>query len=262
MLDEVPCNSDAADNWIFGKPSGNWTGLKSNGVNLMIALKPVENCTKGAYNRKWNRWKGQNTGVHLYFPEELEHLELCRIYRCTQQISRFYEAVLTKITTTLQINNSFHSFTPGHEILGEPPEVLMLPKCPCVGFLPKNCSIAFGVDGKDKNYCGNPQEHLLAAHVTKMFALLRRIQKKVIAEDEKITVIVDTATDRKKCVKWLENELEKNCISNVDVKTIEQCRGMELPTLVTITHGENIFHQVSLNCLRICVNHRLFSFKK
>ena len=248
MLDEVPCNSDFVHNRCFGGPSGNWTGLKSNGVNLMIALKPVENCTKGAYNRKWNRWKGQNTGVHLYFPEELEHLELCRIYRCTQQISRFYEAVLTKITTTLQINNSFHSFTPGHEILGEPPEVLMLPKCPCVGFA--------------NLYCENPQEHLLAAHVTKMFALLRRIQKKVIAEDEKITVIVDTATDRKKCVKWLENELEKNCISNVDVKTIEQCRGMELPTLVTITHGENIFYQVSLNCLRICVNHGLFSFKK
>ena len=78
-----------------------------------------------------------------------------------------------------------------------------------------------------------------------MFALLRRIQKKVIAEDEKITVIVNTGTDKRKCVKWLENELEKNCISNVDVKTIEQCRGMEFPTLVTITNTDIRNYQAS-----------------
>lgn len=225
MLDEVPCNSDAADNIFFGEPSGNWTGLKPNGVNLLIALKPVSNCRKGVVAAFWSG----NKGVHLCFPEELEHLELCRIYRSTQQISRFYEAVLTKINTssnfdTFQINNSSNSFTPGHEILGEPPEVLILPQCPCIGRIVVDC--------------GNPQEHLMAVHVTKIFALLRRIQKKVIAEDEKITVIVDTDTDRKKCVKWLENELEKNCISNVDVKTIEQCRGMEFPTLVTISQGQ------------------------
>ena len=198
---------------VFGSSSGNWRGLRSNGVNLMIALKPVDD-SASIHGRQ---------GIDLYFPEELEHIELCRIYRCTQRISQFYEEVITKIITTTsnyygsQINKSSNSNTPGHETLGERPEVLLLLKCPC-----------------KTTYCSNAQEHLLFANKAKIFALLRRIRTKVKAKDEKITFIIDTK-DARKCVDWIEVELKKNLIDSVDVKTIEQCRGMEFPILVTIT---------------------------
>ena len=48
LLDEVPCNSDSGTlRWWFGKPSGNWTELKLNGVNLMMALKPIDDSNVG-----------------------------------------------------------------------------------------------------------------------------------------------------------------------------------------------------------------------
>ena len=39
LLDEVPCNSDPGFECVFhGKPSGDWKGIKTNGVNLMMGL--------------------------------------------------------------------------------------------------------------------------------------------------------------------------------------------------------------------------------
>ena len=187
LLDEVPCNSDSGSfNSCFGKPSGNWTGLRSNGVNLMIALKPIDDGNIGPFAKIWARLRdGQEMGVNLRFPEEIEHLELFRIYRCTQRISRFYEEIVKKRQDFTefdsnydgpQINKSSNSYIPGHEILGEPPEVLLLPRCACI------------------HDCSNPKEHLLVANKSKIFALLKRIQTKVNAADEKITVIIDTTT--------------------------------------------------------------------
>ena len=150
----------------------------------MIALKPFDDSNIGPLAYGWMHGE-QEMGVDLCFPEEIEHLELFRVYRCTQRITRFYEEVVKKRQeeTTVdsnydgpQINKSSNSYTPGHEILGEPPEILLLPRCTCI------------------YDCSNPKEHLLVANKSKIFDLLRRIQTKVNAEDEKITVIVDTTT--------------------------------------------------------------------
>ena len=41
LLDEVPCNSDNGSfKLAWGKSSGDWRGLNSNGVHMMIALRP------------------------------------------------------------------------------------------------------------------------------------------------------------------------------------------------------------------------------
>ena len=52
LLDEVPCNSDPGfDNICYGRPSGDWKGLKTNGVNLIMALKPIDNSSsKGMFS--------------------------------------------------------------------------------------------------------------------------------------------------------------------------------------------------------------------
>ena len=235
LLDEVPCNSDSGSvNFCFGERSGNWTGLRSNGVNLMIALKPIDDGNDiGLFNYTWMRCKKQEPGLDLCFSKELEHLELCRIYRCTQRLSQFYEAIISKYNTASsldhgsQINKKSKSYTPGHEIIGECPEVLLLPKCTC--------------SNSDSAFCFIPQEHLLVSHKTKIFALLRRIQRKFKAENENITVIIKANynEDTSKCVEWIETELKKNLICNFDVKTIGQCRGMEFPILVSITDGNS-----------------------
>ena len=51
FLDEVPCNSNKCGlKLAWGKSSGDWRGLNSNGVNLMLALRPIgEGDTRAVY---------------------------------------------------------------------------------------------------------------------------------------------------------------------------------------------------------------------
>ena len=58
---------------------------------------------------------------------------------------------------------------------------------------------------------------------------------------EQVTVIIEVPTEsEKKCVSWLMEELEKEVVKKgkIFVKTIEQCRGLEFPVLVTISYFE------------------------
>ena len=42
LLDEVPCNSNKFGfNLVWGKSSGDWREIKTNGINLMMALRPI-----------------------------------------------------------------------------------------------------------------------------------------------------------------------------------------------------------------------------
>ena len=54
---------------------------------------------------------------------------------------------------------------------------------------------------------------------------------------QKLTVIIYTQINRKNCELWLKKEVMKEPYndSEIDVKSIEECRGLEFPVLVTIT---------------------------
>ena len=190
----------------------------------MMALKPTEDGrVRGLLNMLSDKILSRELQIELYFPENLKELQLKRIYRCTQKISRFYKVIVRYLQKfsftyyTSNINRSSISYKPGHEIVGELPELLLLPQCNCFG----NCKL--------------PLEHLLIANKVVIFALFKRLKLKI--KNDKLTVIVHMNLESKKCVHWLKEELKKESIINyVIVKTLEECRGLEYPALVTIDH--------------------------
>ena len=225
LLDEVPCNSDPGfDDIFYGRPSGDWKGLKKNGINLMMALKPVgASGFKGIFAYLLNKIMSRKTAIDLCFPEDIAHLQLSRIYRCTKNIAELYEGILAHINKPNQVNYGINSssilYSPGHEIHGDNPEVLLLPRCNCF------------------DYCKIPVEHLLHANKTKILAMLKRIQSKFTALE--VTVLIETLIDNQKCGDWMKRELKKETFLNGNIvfKTIEQCRGVEFPVLMTISDG-------------------------
>lgn len=135
LLDEVPCNSDNGSfKLAWGKSSGDWRGLNSNGVHLMMALRPLgEGDTRGIFTGLADYILSKEN-LDLLFPTHLMQIKLRRMFRCTQSIGRFHEQVVKGIKmcyTNLSpnVNNNSISYIPGHEIYGDNPEILLLPKC-------------------------------------------------------------------------------------------------------------------------------------
>ena len=196
LLDEVPCNSDPGFGSIFwGSSSGDWKGLKTNGVNLMMALKPIENSrSKGAFSDFLDKILSRKIAIDLFFPENIAHLQLRRIHRCTKNITKFFEEIVKHMNEAdlteenQSINSSSILYSPGHEIHGDYPEVLLLPKCNCFG------------------NCKNPVEHLLQGNKTKILDMIKRIQS--IFTTLQVTVLIDTLKDDQKCVNWLKTETD------------------------------------------------------
>ena len=111
ILDEVPCIINPRSiNYFWGKSSGDWRGIKSNKINLMMALKPTEDGkVRGLLNIVCDKILSRELKTDLYFPEHLKELQLTRIYRCTQKISRFYQLMvrhLKKFSFTYYTSNS------------------------------------------------------------------------------------------------------------------------------------------------------------
>ena len=191
----------------------------------MMALRPLgEGDTRGVFTGLADYILSKEN-LDLLFPTHLMQIKLRRIFRCTQNIGRLHEQVVKGIKmcyTNLSpnVNNNSISYIPGHEIYGDIPEILLLPKCAC------------------KSHCKNPMEHLFTLHKTKIFALLKRVQKKV--GPTKITVIIDLEGGsmcnlpghsqlqciQSKCISWLKEELEKmSCIKGeIIVQGIDESR--------------------------------------
>ena len=47
LLDEVPCNSDYGHSMCGRSSTGDWIDINSSGINLMVALKPVQDGSRG-----------------------------------------------------------------------------------------------------------------------------------------------------------------------------------------------------------------------
>ena len=200
LLDEVPCNIDSKhQNPFFGRPCGDWRSLKTNGINLMMALKPLEevNC-RGVFSNLIDKILSREKSVKLFFPEDLPHINLKRVYRYTKQISEFNEKIImclnqSKWNFSPKINASSASYISGHEIHGEIPEILFLNNCPC------------------KFYCQTPVEHFMIPNKAKIQAILERIQSKVSSA---ITVLIDTSSGSRTCVNWLMEQFNEGRESN------------------------------------------------
>ena len=168
LLDEVPCNSNSGRfSSFYGRPSGDWSGLNPCGVHLMMALKPFGDRTNGFFTYLADLILSSNQSLKLCFPEDNGQLRLARIYRCTQNISKFYELVVKNSGNTFtnydvfNINASSQSYNSGHEIHGEPPEILFLHQCNCFGF------------------CQKPLDHIFVENKSKILSLFKRLQGKV-----------------------------------------------------------------------------------
>ena len=229
LLDEVPCNSDPGfDKMLFGRPSGDWKSLKTNGVNLMMVLKPVDNSVmKGFYSFLIDKILSRKTVIDLCLPDDIAHLQLSRIYRCTKKIAEFYEEMVTHLNNPdIGVNYGMSSssilYSPGHEIHGDLPEVLLLPKCKCFG------------------QCRYPVKHLLQANDTIILAMLKRIQSK-FKTSEVTVLIAGTSKLAQECNNWMKTELNKEnvTVTNIVFKTIGECRGLEFPVLLTISFSSN-----------------------
>ena len=213
----------------------------------MMALKPI-----GEHSIAMDAKSSKQ--IKLNFPDNMEHLQLNRVYRCTQTILNFYKRVVKRLDANLFVTKfnswSANLYNPGHEIFGDLPEVFLLPKC-------QKCA----------DNCKSPLTHSLKklTNKTRILALLHRLHIKL--KPLRITVIIDIDFEKQECVKWLTEEFSqftcldflsseiklKNpnalCISTpleldakgtaeaFDVKVIEECRGMEFPALVTISYG-------------------------
>ena len=65
--------------------------------------------------------------------------------------------------------------------------------------------------------------------------LLKRIQSET--KSMQVTVIFNVYSSSHECINWLKEVLRKENTSNsVQVKAIEECRGLELPALVTMSN--------------------------
>ena len=142
----------------------------------------------------------------------------------------FFEVIVKNlnnyVVTSVSINSNAISFRSGHEIYGATPEILFIPKCNCFG------------------NCKTPLEHLFISHKTKIFEILNRIS--LTLKSKNLVVILTVGPDTRKCVDWLNEELtKKSTLKNVDVKTIEQSRGLEFPALLTISTEGKIAMELS-----------------
>lgn len=114
------------------------------------------------------------------------------------------------------INKNSHSYVSGHEICGELPEILLLSQCDCF------------------DVCKEPFNNLFIKHKKQILTFLKRITKQLTCD---MVVLIDAFPDSKECAAFLTEEVAKSDIStNVSVKVIEECKGLEFKALLTINN--------------------------
>ena len=104
----------------------------------------------------------------------------------------------------------------GHQIYGIPPEVLFLPQCTC--FL----------------QCISPLKHLFISNKATILKLLRRVES--THKSKQITIIVEFCSSQNACINWLNREIKnENLSSDIVIKDVNECRGLEFTDLVIIS---------------------------
>ena len=98
-------------------------------------------------------------------PADIKVLELTRVYRNTHRIQGFLSLAMEgwkKVSNSYHVNMSLGQESPGHELLGEEVECVLLPQF--------SCSL----------YCSDPVQHLLEDHWSLLLLLNNRLRGQVV----------------------------------------------------------------------------------
>ena len=129
---------------------GNLSLVKTHGVNLTIALQPTVYPVGDS-----NAYETPADSSVLDSPPGMTTLLLSRYYRHSHAIAAFAKTAIecweSKSSKTRRLIVGHGQ--PGHEVLGEVPECLLLPPCDCI------------------NFCANPEEHLIRTYLLKFRGL-------------------------------------------------------------------------------------------
>ena len=165
----------------------------------------------------------------ILLPAHMHNIVLSRVYRPTQNIAAI-------VNNTEDYRTSFFSgSTPGHEVLGDLPEVLTLGDCGCWW----------------SKYCRNPQHHILGRHLQKIVSVARRLRE----ENGEVTIILDMDCNFSSTLRPI---LETQGLADCSVKTMSDCRGVEYNTVLVIStqrygNSELLDEFISRGISSVCV---------
>ena len=189
--------------------SSDWSGADTRGLRLVLAAQPTTNTTT-------------SSSVTPVPPPGLTLLTLERVFRCTQRIL----LLLTHILQQLESSSTPYgkpSFPladagPGHEIPGDLPELLLLPRCSCTS-------------------CFTPLRCLYSPHWPTLLAVLTRLHEEGVGMQD--TVLMLNPVDQEaKCRAWVEGEVAgQPHLRGLRVKTAPEFRGSEAEVVVWCSGG-------------------------
>ena len=197
LIDELPPNTKGSEAF-----SGDWRGLRPGKVGLVLSLMPkADQTTASKYS------------IDIKSPPGMPVVTLTRVYRYTHSILNFFRFLMEDSTGDLHSPLCIpeNGFSYGHEVSGQLPEVMLLPRTVCL-----NASSA---------------EDLLESNKTALFKILETFGEK------SVTVLVDTCVveeEIRSCVGWLQKEVVGGRYPGIQVSTPESFRGLESGILVWI----------------------------
>ena len=203
LVDELP---PLTGDW---KSSCDWSGADTRGLRLVLAAQPTANTT--------------SSGTPVP-PPGLTLLTLERVFRCTQRIL----LLLTHILQHLQSSNTTFgrpSFPlaaagPGHEIPGDLPELLLLPRCSCT-----------------YTYCNTPLQCLYSPHWPTLLAVLTRLHEEGVGMQDTV-LMLHPGDQEAECRAWVEGEVAgQPHLRGLRVKTAPEFRGSEAEVVVWCGRG-------------------------
>ena len=183
--------------------SSDWSGADTRGLRLVLATQPT------GYT--------STSSVTPVPPPGLTLLTLERVFRCTQRIL----LLLTHILQQLQSSNTTFgkpSFPlaaagPGHEIPGDLPELLLLPRCSCT-------------------VCTTPLQCLYSPHWPTLLAVLTRLHEEGVGMQDTV-LMLHPGDQEAECRAWVEGEVAgQPHLRGLRVKTAPEFRGSEAEVVV------------------------------
>lgn len=218
LCDEMNPNPEASN-----LDNMDWRALDTSGLNLILSLKPLTSDFSPI---------SSSSPPQVLSPSNLPIIRLSRVLRCTQAISNLVQGIFKCIPATGDSNYnpkrnfSLKKVTPGHEIHGQVPELVALPICNIA--VPNSGCMA---SPSPSGWCDKPVEHLIKPNIVALENILTRLITRDNIPHQDITVLVQTYDDTA-ALAWLVNHFRH---TQVQVKTLDQFRGMESPVLIFVS---------------------------
>jgi len=190
-----------------------WSGLDTWGIICILCIQPT--------SPSWSpTWKPTKNPLALTLPPSLNLLILERVFRCTHKILNLLSHILQKMDQLIKPSFPL-SHVPGHEVTGDLPEVLLLPRCPCTG-----------------PWCTIPQAHLLQATWASIMSLLIRVHREGVQVKDMLLMLSPGNQDAE-CLAWAKGEIAGNTdMRDLRVRSADLFRGSEAEVVIWCCRGE------------------------